>query len=90
MLNFDFTQDQLDIKNAVREYCKKNITFAAMRKMDDEGKLNLGIVKDLAGMGLMAMTVSKEYGGIEADPITVGIVAEELARAEYLPERPRY
>lgn len=81
MLNFDFTEEQLAIKESVRDFAQKEIT-PHIRKMDDEAKVEPAIIKGLADMGLIAMTVDKDYGGIEADPITVGVVAEELARAD--------
>ena len=40
------------------------------------------IFKGLARMNLMGMTASEEYGGLGADAMTTGIVAEEIAKAD--------
>jgi len=50
--------------------------------MENEGKIPDKIIEGLANLGLLGMTVPPEYGGIEADPITVGVVGEELAKAD--------
>ncbi len=81
MLNFEFTDEQKAIAQSIRDFGKKEIK-PVIRKMEEEEKIPDKIIKGIADMGLMAMTVSQQYGGIEADPITVGIAAEELARAD--------
>jgi acyl-CoA dehydrogenase len=82
MLNFEFTQDQNDIKNTVRNWARKNINDKILRKMEKDEKVPDNLISGLAELGLLGLTLSKEYGGIEADPVTVGVVAEELARAD--------
>jgi len=81
MMDFEFNDEQRMIQKTVREFCKKEIV-PIVRKIDEDKKIPDDIIKALANMGLLGMTVSSDYGGIEADPITVGVVAEELARAD--------
>ncbi|PIV69951.1 MAG: acyl-CoA dehydrogenase, partial [Euryarchaeota archaeon CG01_land_8_20_14_3_00_38_12] len=81
MMGFEFNDEQKMMQKTVGEFCKKEIA-PMVRKIDDEEKIPDNIIKGLANLGLLGMTVSTDYGGIEADPITVGIVAEELARAD--------
>ena len=81
MLNFQFTEEQENRKKSVREFCQKHVT-PHIRSMEEEGKIPEDVVKGLAEQGLLGMPVSRNYGGQEADPITVGIVAEQIARAD--------
>jgi len=81
MMDFEFNDEQRMMQKTVGEFCKKEIV-PIVRKIDDEKKIPDNIIKGLASLGLLGMTVSTDYGGIEAEPITVGVVAEELARAD--------
>ena len=81
MMDFEFTDEQRMIQTTVREFCKRGIT-PIVRKMDEDKKIPDGIVRALSDLRLLGMNFSTEYGGMESDPITVGVVAEELARAD--------
>ena len=37
-------------------------------------------IRGLAKMNYLGMNISEEYGGMNADAVTTGIVAEEIAR----------
>lgn len=81
MMDFEFNDEQRMIQKTVRDFCKKEIV-PIVRKIDEDKKIPDDIIKALADLGFLGMTVSSDYGGIEADPITVGVVAEEIARAD--------
>jgi len=81
MLDFEFTEDQRMLREAVRRFGKAEIA-PHIRKIDAEQRIPETIIKGLADLGLLGMTVSAEYGGAGADPVAVGIVAEELAKAD--------
>lgn len=81
MLDFDLTDEQEMIQKSVGEFCKKHIA-PIVRNMENKGEIPDEIIGALSNQGLLGMTVSRQYGGIEADPITVGVVAEEIARAD--------
>ncbi len=81
MISFDFTEEQKTFQKRVRGFCRKEIS-PVVRKIEDEGRIPDDVIQGLSDLGLLAMTVDRQYGGIEADPITVGLVAEEIARAD--------
>lgn len=81
MMGFEFSQEQRAIRDAVRRFGKEKIA-PAVSKIDGEKKIPGEIISGLAELGVLGMTVSQEYGGVEADPVTVGVVAEELAKAD--------
>jgi len=81
MMNFEFNDEQRMVQKMVREFCEKEIA-PMVRKIDENERIPDEIIKSLADMNLLGMSISSDYGGIKADPVTVGIVAEELARAD--------
>lgn len=81
MINFEFTDEQRMIRDTIREFGKKELT-PRLRQMDEEKKIPDEIIRKLAELGLLGMSVSHKFGGAEADPVTVGLVAEELAWAD--------
>ncbi len=80
-MDFEFTDEQRMTQQTLREFCKKAIT-PIVRKMDESKRIPDSVIKGLADLRVLGMTFSPEYGGMQADPVTVGIVAEELARAD--------
>lgn len=69
------------IQKTAREFCQKEIA-PLVRKIDEEEHIPDEIIHKLAELRFLGMSFSGDYGGMEAEPITVGIVAEELARAD--------
>lgn len=80
-MEFEFNDEQKMIKKTIREFGEKEI-IPVVREMDKTCRIPDKIIKGMAELGILGMTFSKEYGGSEADPVTVGVVAEELARAD--------
>jgi len=81
MVNFTFTEEQELFRKTVREFCEKYIAPRA-REIEEGKKIPSDIIAKMAELGLLGLTVSSEYGGIEADAVTAGIVGEELGRAD--------
>ncbi len=81
MISFDFTKEQRIMQTRVRDFCRKEI-FPIVRKIEDGGRIPDEVIQGLSSLGLLAMTVSEQYGGLEADPVTVGLIAEEIAKAD--------
>ena len=81
MLSFEFTQEQDLVRQTLRSFGRERIA-PILRQIDDKKRIPEEIISGLAEIGVLGMTVSEQYGGSEADPVTVGVVAEELARAD--------
>jgi acyl-CoA dehydrogenase len=81
MSNFSFTEEQKLFRETIREFCEKNLT-ARSREIDDNRKIPDEIIKGMAQLGLLGMTVSPEYGGSGADFTLTTIATEELARSD--------
>lgn len=81
MSNFSFTEEQKLFRETIREFCEKNLT-ARSREIDENRKIPDEIIKGMAQLGLLGMTVSPEYGGSGADFTLATIATEELARSD--------
>ncbi|TFH43217.1 MAG: acyl-CoA dehydrogenase, partial [ANME-2 cluster archaeon] len=80
-MDFSFTEEQELFRKAAREFCDKKLAPKAA-EIDEKGEIPLEVFKDLAGMGLLGITISEEYGGSGADFVSAAIAAEEIARAD--------
>lgn len=81
MIDFSFTQDQKLLRETVREFCEREIS-PKVREMIKRRRMPDGLLKNLAKMNLLGLNLPEEYGGMNADAITTGIVAEEIGRAD--------
>ncbi len=82
MVDFSFTEEQELFRNALREWCQKNLPLEKIREMDGKGEIPREIIKSMADMGLLIMTAPPEHGGTGADWVTACIAAEELGYAD--------
>lgn len=81
MANFSFTEEEELFKKTIRDFCEKNLTPKA-REIDEKREIPNEIIKEMAKLGLLAMTVSPDHGGAGAGFTMATIAAEELARAD--------
>ena len=80
-MDFSFTNEQEIWRKTVREFAEKNIK-PKVRQIDTNKKIPEEIIKGMGKLGLLAPTVSKEYGGADLDWTMAAIAAEELGRAD--------
>jgi acyl-CoA dehydrogenase len=82
MVDFSFTEEQELFRNAIREWCQKNLPLEKIREMDSKGEIPHEILKSMGEMGLLIMTAPQEHGGTGSDWVTACIAAEELGYAD--------
>jgi len=80
-MNFDWTEEQEIWRKTVRDFAQKKIR-PRVREIDTNKKIPEDIIKDMAKLGLLGPTVSREYGGAEVSWTMACIAAEELGRAD--------
>jgi len=80
-VDFDLTQDQLEIQALTRELAQAEIDPHAA-EWDREHRFPLELFERLAELGLMGVCVPEEYGGAGADFLSYILVLEELSRAD--------
>lgn len=76
---FELTEEQNDFKSSLRSFVDKEVVPVA-REMEASGEYPTDIVDKLKEMGLFGLTIPEEHDGLGIDPISFGIVFEELAR----------
>ncbi len=81
MLDYTFTEEQNLLRQTVREFANREIK-PKIKEMIKNRKIPDSILKGMADQGLFGMAVPEKYGGPEYDPVTIGIVAEEIGRAD--------
>jgi alkylation response protein AidB-like acyl-CoA dehydrogenase len=78
-MNLDLTEDQVLIRDAVRELCRGEFASQAA-KWDRDDAIPPAAIAKLAEMGLLGMNIPEEWGGLGYDSRTVAVVIEEIAR----------
>ena len=78
-MEFGFTEEQLELREMVREFVEKEITpFAA--EMDRNNVAMPDLMKKAGDMGLLNVIVPEEYGGPGLDGVTIAMIYEELGK----------
>jgi len=78
-MNLDLTEDQVLIRDTVRELCRTEFGAAAA-KWDRDDAIPSAAIQKLAEVGLLGMSIPEEWGGLGYDARTVFTVVEEIAR----------
>ena len=79
-LDFDFSEEQALFRRTVREFAKKEIA-PKIRDSERKGEFPWELYHKMGQAGLLGLRFPKQYGGQEADAVTMGILVEEVARA---------
>lgn len=78
-MNFKLTEEQLMIRDMVRDFAEKEVApTAAIR--DEEERFDRSLFDKLAELGLAGIPWGEEYGGAGADYLSYVIAVEELSR----------
>ena len=82
MVDFSFTEEQELFRSSLREWLEKNLPLEKVRENDEKERLPRELIKGIADLGLLCMTLPEEHGGVGADWVTTTIAAEELGYAD--------
>jgi glutaryl-CoA dehydrogenase (non-decarboxylating) len=77
MLSFDLTEEQRLLEQSVREWAAREVA-PRIRELDRAHQFDRGILPQMAGLGLLGVSVPAEYGGAGMDYICLGLASEEL------------
>lgn len=80
-MDFQLTEEQLQLKKSLREFAEREILPNIM-KWDEAGCFPMEIVKELGRMGVMGMIFPTEYGGAGLGYVEYAIAIEELSRVD--------
>jgi alkylation response protein AidB-like acyl-CoA dehydrogenase len=79
-MDFDFTDDQESLRDAVRRWVDKGFTFERRHQLAKAGGATRVVYGELAGLGLTGLVVPEDHGGLGQSAIDAMVVSEELGR----------
>ena len=77
----DFTEEHRDIYNMVMEFDRERILTQKEEIEKFNPDLIKSLIKEMGELGLLGIDVPEEYGGLDLDKITVGVVTEALVHS---------
>ena len=83
-MDFDFSDDQEQLRDAVRKWVEKGYSFERRRTAVAAGGFDRAAWNELAGLGLTALTVPEAHDGMGQGAIDAMVAAEELGRGMVL------
>ncbi len=78
-MNFELSEDQARVRDAVREFAEAEIA-PGVAEREREEHFPREILQKLGEMGILGMMVPEEYGGSGLDALSYIVAVEELAR----------
>lgn len=79
-MDFDFSDDQEQLRDAVRKWVDKGYTFERRYKAAKAGGFDRAAYGELAELGLCGLYISEADGGLGLGPVEGMVVMEELGR----------
>jgi alkylation response protein AidB-like acyl-CoA dehydrogenase len=79
-MDFDFTEDQESLRDAVRRWVDKGFSFDRRHGLAKAGGASRAVYAELAELGLAGLVVPEAHGGLGQGPMDVMVVCEELGR----------
>jgi alkylation response protein AidB-like acyl-CoA dehydrogenase len=79
-VNFELTEDQILIKQMIQDFAQNEIKPHA-KALETSHQFPKELLKKLADLGILGMSIPSEYGGIKTDTLSLMITLEEISRA---------
>ena len=79
-MDFDFSDDQVQLGDAVRKWVDKGYTFERRRAIEQAGGFDRAAFTEIAELGLTGLYVPEDDGGLGMGPVEGMVVMEELGR----------
>ena len=79
-MDFDFTDDQESLRDAVRRWVDKGFTFERRHQLAKAGGGTRAVYAELAELGLTGLVVSEAHGGLGQGAMDAMVVSEVLGR----------
>ena len=85
MVDFRLTKEQLAIREAVRDFVRKELKPMSREldaKEDPKDCFSMDLLKTSSTLDLRILNVPAEYGGVACDQITLAVILEELGAGD--------
>jgi len=81
-MQFELTEEQKEIKRAVREFCEREFTPELALEYDQKEEFPMELYRKAAKLGFTSMRIPEEYGGQGYGVLEECIVVEEMCRVD--------
>jgi acyl-CoA dehydrogenase len=81
-MDFELSDEERAFQGAVRKFGDKTLR-ANERRIDSEGRIPPEVLGEMAKLGLLAMPVPIEYGGMGGSAVLTELAAEEIGRGDF-------
>jgi alkylation response protein AidB-like acyl-CoA dehydrogenase len=83
-MDFDFSDEQEQLRDAVRKWVDRSYTFERRREQVKAGGFDRSTYGELAELGLTGLFIGEDHGGMGMGPVEGMVVMEELGRGMVL------
>jgi acyl-CoA dehydrogenase len=81
-MEFELADEERAFQEGVRKFGDR-VLRTNERRIDSEGKIPPEVLDEMARLGLLAMLVPSEYGGMGATAVLTELAAEEIGRGDF-------
>jgi cyclohexanecarboxyl-CoA dehydrogenase len=75
-------EEQSELQQAARKFAKERLLPDYIQREKDE-VLDRGLLREMGKLGLLAIDLPVEHGGLGSSGVTAGLIAEELAYGDF-------
>jgi alkylation response protein AidB-like acyl-CoA dehydrogenase len=81
MIDFSLTKDQQAVAQMVKDFTEREV-LPTIKEYDRKQEMNPAVLPRMAELGILGINIPVRYGGQGYDYVTLGLVCEELERAD--------
>ncbi|MCI4328525.1 MAG: acyl-CoA dehydrogenase family protein, partial [Thermoplasmata archaeon] len=81
-MDFELSDEEQAFQQALRKFGDKTLR-PNERRIDAEGRIPREVLDEMAKLGLLAMPVPTEYGGMGGSAVLTELAAEEIGRGDF-------
>lgn len=79
-MDFEFTEDQIALRDTVAKWAQRDFPFSRRHKLALDGGYTAEVYAELAALGLTALAIPEDFGGLGMSAVDAMVVMEELGR----------
>jgi alkylation response protein AidB-like acyl-CoA dehydrogenase len=80
-MDFELTDEHRQLRAGLRDFFEREASIEVVARHDRDEEFNTDLYRKIAQLGLCGLAFGEEYGGSDADQISICIAVEEVARA---------
>jgi len=81
-MNFELSEEQMMLRDMARKFAEQEMA-PTLQDYERQRKINYGVIKKMAELGLLAVHLPQEYGGAGLDYVSAAIIWEQLSQVSW-------